>query len=67
MGKYRALAEIRGEPMPKRKKTREELNRAERRRRKERAKSMGYVEPRRLVKRGKKAAGPETGYPVSGK
>jgi hypothetical protein len=54
MGHYEALNIIRGgEPKPRHKKTREELDKAERRRRKERAKSFIGIEPRRLVKRGK--------------
>lgn len=54
MGHYRALAEIRGEPIPKRKKTREELDRALRRRRREKQKEIdaaGLCPDRRLVKR----------------
>lgn len=55
MGKLRALAEIRGEPILKAKKTREELDKALRRRRREKQKELDAMGPKRdtrLVKRG---------------
>ena len=55
IGHKRALAEIRGEPIPKAQKTREELDVALRRRRREKQRELDAMGPKRdtrLVKRG---------------
>lgn len=57
LGHLRALAEIRGEPIPKAKKTREELDRAARRRHREKEKiaiALGAYDRHRLIHRGNK-------------